>query len=622
MKQSAGEGHGRLGARHVGHLSARLLLLLGGLLAARPAAADLQFNPPRLDFGRQEVGTTSGAQPIAVTNSGPSLVAVRVSTPALGGPNKEEFEVVPSTEAGTCPGGGYQFLQPAAGCRVAVRFRPRSAGPKTASLRFDSSDADAAQEVPLTAEGFLKQARLQISQTADSPTVQPGQVIRYTLSYVNTGPSPASNVVLTDRLPSGVLFLDASEGDTVDGSVVTWKLGQLAVNGTGSRSLRVRVAADTPGGTDLTNTAQITAAEAPAPVTHSLKVRVIATPVLQLTLSADRSIARPGDAILYTLKLSNSGSAPATNVQLFDPVPVGTSFLDASSGAERPAGGVLWKFRTVSPNASAIVTVRFQVLAPAISAGSVVNQARTQSTEIPNPVVSNRAFVIAVAPETNLLDYGQLLSLRGSASLLTGPRLRLTPARTGQAGGAWLTDPMPISGGFATTFDLQITGPGGFVDSIGQRGADGLAFVIQNSSLAALGGSGQDLGYAGIRNSLAIEFDTWWNPDLDDLNGNHVSVHTNGSGPNSANEHFSLPVPGGRPANVPDLKDGAVHHVAISYRQGILSIFIDDRQMILIYINLAATLNLDAGRAWVGFTAATGAAYENHDVLTWQLSSY
>ena len=37
------------------------------------------------------------------------------------------------------------------------------------------------------------------------------------------------------------------------------------------------------------------------------------------------------------------------------------------------------------------------------------------------------------------------------------------------------------------------------------RGADGLAFVMQNVSEVALGNSGSGLGYAGIFNALAVE---------------------------------------------------------------------------------------------------------------------
>jgi hypothetical protein len=38
-------------------------------------------------------------------------------------------------------------------------------------------------------------------------------------------------------------------------------------------------------------------------------------------------------------------------------------------------------------------------------------------------------------------------------------------------------------------------------------------------------------------------------------------------------------------------------------------------------IDLASTLSLDAGRAYVGFTAGTGAGYGNFDILSWPFQS-
>ena len=73
------------------------------------------------------------------------------------------------------------------------------------------------------------------------------------------------------------------------------------------------------------------------------------------------------------------------------------------------------------------------------------------------------------------------------------------------------------------------------------RGGDGFAFVIQDTDPVALGGEGQEMGYGGIANSIAVEFDTWYNHDTLDPGENHVSVHTRGSREGtSANQSYSL----------------------------------------------------------------------------------
>jgi Bacterial lectin len=56
------------------------------------------------------------------------------------------------------------------------------------------------------------------------------------------------------------------------------------------------------------------------------------------------------------------------------------------------------------------------------------------------------------------------------------------------------------------------------------HGGDGFAFVLHldANATATLGRGGEEMGYAGIRNSLVIEFDTWYNPDQADLFTDHV----------------------------------------------------------------------------------------------------
>jgi hypothetical protein len=57
---------------------------------------------------------------------------------------------------------------------------------------------------------------------------------------------------------------------------------------------------------------------------------------------------------------------------------------------------------------------------------------------------------------------------------------------------------------------------------------------------------------------------------------------------------------------------------------GLLSVYIDDlySPILITPIDLGSTLKLDDGRAWVGFTGATGENnWQAHDVLSWQFSS-
>jgi hypothetical protein len=208
------------------------------------------------------------------------------------------------------------------------------------------------------------------------------------------------------------------------------------------------------------------------------------------------------------------------------------------------------------------------------------------------------------------------LTLVGNPTV-NGTNLRMTAALEGQLGAAWYVDKQSIAGGFTTEFRFRITEPGGVPDFFNGLGADGLAFVIQNADGGIIGNPGSGMGYETIPNSLAVEFDTWGHPFFGDPNGNHVSVQSLGTAPNSYTPNASL----GLNQNIPELTSGNTFLARIVYAPGTITVFLDGVQVLNVAVDLSTLLNLDQGRAWVGFTASTGGAWENHDLASWTFTS-
>jgi len=135
-------------------------------------------------------------------------------------------------------------------------------------------------------------------------------------------------------------------------------------------------------------------------------------------------------------------------------------------------------------------------------------------------------------------------------------RLYITPSDFTKLGAAWFRFPQVVAAGFITEFDFRFHNPQ-------NSGADGMAFVIQNSAagVGAIGLSGAGLGYDGIENSVVVEFDTWDNgPAAGDPNGNHIAIHTAGTGVNHALPGTQLAV-----GTVAPLQDDRVHHARVDY---------------------------------------------------------
>ncbi len=266
--------------------------------------------------------------------------------------------------------------------------------------------------------------------------------------------------------------------------------------------------------------------------------------------------------------------------------------------------------------------------------------------------------VLAQSPSFSDFSSAANLALNGNAALPPGNgtanALRLTPAFPSQAGSAWFNIQQPVAGGFTTKFQFQFTGAS-------NPPADGIAFVIQNSSLSALGQGGGSIGYAdgggdcdgtpcdtggGIPNSLAVEFDTFDNTTATgDPNANHIAVQSCGLDeggnplPNSpahvSPNDFNFPncLIGTIASSIsPTMSDGGVHTVIIDYIPAhscggdscpaSLTVNLDGIDVLTTIVTLEVEMNLNSGKAWVGFTGATGAAFENHDILSWTFTPH
>jgi hypothetical protein len=123
---------------------------------------------------------------------------------------------------------------------------------------------------------------------------------------------------------------------------------------------------------------------------------------------------------------------------------------------------------------------------------------------------------------------GEGRSLVGDARV-SGKVLRITRARAEQSGAFWFREKQSVLLGFDTTFQFQLTNQ----DRLFFRGADGFAFVLQNSGPEALGGLGSAGGFgvadsigtpshAGIPWAVAVFFGTYRNEEEADPSSNYI----------------------------------------------------------------------------------------------------
>jgi N,N-dimethylformamidase beta subunit-like protein/ASPM-SPD-2-Hydin domain-containing protein/centrosomal CEP192-like protein/HYDIN/CFA65/VesB family protein len=121
--------------------SPQTVALTGTGAAAAPVVS---FNPTSLSYGNQNVGTTSAAKSVTVTNTG--TAALHVTIVALAGANTGDFTI----SADTCTGASVAVN---ATCSVSVTFTPGATGTRSASLTFTDDAGGSPQTVALSGTG-------------------------------------------------------------------------------------------------------------------------------------------------------------------------------------------------------------------------------------------------------------------------------------------------------------------------------------------------------------------------------------------------------------------------------------------------------------------------------------
>jgi hypothetical protein len=148
------------------------------------------LSPSSLDFGDQMVRTTSAAQNLNVTSTGP--VALTVASATLSGINPADFRVT-----SVCIPG---LVGPNTKCAISVRFHPTSPGHRSAILRIRNNAVDSPQSVTLTGNGLPSRVTiLPLTIHLPSAHVVGGGILRISVHTVARGLVTMTLQVATTR---------------------------------------------------------------------------------------------------------------------------------------------------------------------------------------------------------------------------------------------------------------------------------------------------------------------------------------------------------------------------------------------------------------------------------------
>ena len=209
------------------------------------------------------------------------------------------------------------------------------------STVFDSNYVNnQASQTFTVAPAAIPMADLAISEVASTSAPQAGTRLTYTVTVKNNGPSAATNVKVNDFLPTNATLVGyfPSQGTTVNGTYLATTFGSIA---SGASATLTIVVTPTVAGT-ITNAANVSGAQLdPTSGNNSATLGLAVTGnqavAFGLTQVASPSVAAVGQAQIFTLTITNTGSGLATGVTLVDAIPPGSVYTAAgSSQGPRP----------------------------------------------------------------------------------------------------------------------------------------------------------------------------------------------------------------------------------------------------------------------------------------------
>jgi uncharacterized repeat protein (TIGR01451 family) len=278
---------------------------------------------------------------------------------------------------------------------LSIQARVDSSPPLTNTATISHSNQDDPDQTNNTASAVVgaPSADLALAKAVAPAAANLGNVVTFTVTLTNNGPSVASGVQVSDVLPAGLSFVSATPSQgTFNSSTGLWSVGIVTVSA--PQTLAIRAALMVPAA--RTNTATISHSDQPDPVTAnnnaSAELR-LASADLGLTKSASTTTPNVGDSVTFTVTLRNVGPDDATGVAVSDALPAGLTFVSAapSQGTFNSVLG-LWFVGNVPAGTQRTL----QIVASVGSTSALTNTASIAHSDQSDPVGGNNTASVTL----------------------------------------------------------------------------------------------------------------------------------------------------------------------------------------------------------------------------------
>ncbi|DAB40122.1 MAG TPA: hypothetical protein CFH81_07925 [Sulfurovum sp. UBA12169] len=225
-------------------------------------------------------------------------------------------------------------------------------------------------------------AGIWIHKTVSDARPSEGDTIVYTINIANNGADTATDINVTDMLPSGTVYVSSSaSAGSYDSTTHVWSIPTLAGGAEAELNITATISADQAGNT-ISNEACAVSDQNSTPVCDDVNLTVRQA-ILEIEKVASTPFPAEGDSVIYAITLTNTGDGNATDINITDELPDGVAYNDYNGTDWTCSGDPLSCTYSgiLEPGDSATVEINVTIVA-GVAGETITNTACIEGTEI------------------------------------------------------------------------------------------------------------------------------------------------------------------------------------------------------------------------------------------------
>ncbi|WP_324024062.1 gliding motility-associated C-terminal domain-containing protein [Maribacter sp. BPC-D8] len=227
----------------------------------------------------------------------------------------------------------------------------------------NNDDGDQSEDDEDNVELRLQSTDLEIINTVTPGTGNPGDVLTFTVEVVNNGTDDATNVEVSNMIPSGFTVVNVNDGGVQTGNEILWTVLNVPNGTTTTLTFEASINVPTNTADEYLNTVQIVNVDQLDPDStpnnddgdqsedDEDNAEIVLIPA---DLSLDKALSsasnpapNSGDTVTFELTLTNDGPGIATNVSIEDTLPSGYTLGTVNNGGSVSGNVITWNFANV-----------------------------------------------------------------------------------------------------------------------------------------------------------------------------------------------------------------------------------------------------------------------------------